>query len=365
MKSKLLHSLLAIICIIGLSSCGLEDLFHNDKLQEFSGDRLQIRINSVQWEAVDLERCKVEIAQMGEDLVLVSLQSILQDDPSVSLVCKTSNTQGTNYTFDGKHKFAQYKIELHGIVKNNRLDLRIEYVADYDVTGKWMLAEQDGAFMDLSVNVPDIRIEVQIPDDANFFGEPLPTNELNTLLAYSGMIVGAVEFSESGYLNLSLAPELIKDSGVQSSDIQGIAQYYTNGQLYIYARTSILYELLQLAVKSAQPVPPEPPFHQLALNYNLIGERLCIYLDKELLLNYFDHIANFLNNLTDEQLLTMISYMGLNTADFESIKEELGMALFVVIELRSIFKHEDAHFRGEINLIPWTPGTRPWTGLIA
>ena len=120
-----------------------------------------------------------------------------------------------------------------------------------------------------------------------------------------------------------------------------------------------------MAVKSAQPVPPEPPFHQLALNYNLIGERLCIYLDKELLLNYFDHIANFLNNLTDEQLLTMITYMGLNTADFECIKEELGMALFVIIELRSIFKHEDAHFRGEINLIPWTPGTRPWTGLIA
>lgn len=375
MKKTLFTALCAFALIIGLSSCSTDDSSPNKNNQTFSDENLSIRMNSVQWDPIDMGKSKVVISEQQPGKVTVELHSILQEAPLLRVACEKNGLgNGSLYSIEGEFDSPYFEIDLEGTVSDQKLDLRIEYEADYDITGKWMLAATSGEHLNIPMEIPSLSLDIRLPEDSSLTidSDPLPSEEelqallyeFNTMACSFGTLVDALEFSEAGYVNVYLTPEGQEMMNIQNSELHGFAQYYTQDYLYLYARTSLLMATAGSLSKASQPQQPDVPFFQLKLNYDLTGQNLRIYVDKALLSNYIDSIQELMQNMNPDDLATLLALIGGDPSDMAGLAEEIAYLLMILDEIDTVLQHPDTYILAEINLIPWTPGNRPWTGIL-
>lgn len=371
MKKNIVFILSCLLLVLGFASCSNHMNSPADEEQVFSQENLKISINSVQWEEPDKAKTYVKVTPLANNALTVSLHSILQEQPLVTLRCETDNSLGFDkYNFEGEQETPNYEIDVYGIVNNGKLDLRIDYESDYDITGRWMVAATSGLDMGLDMEVPDVRFELRFPEDATLGGEPLPSNEevqqlvfeVNNLLINLFAYTDALTFSEEGYVNLSLLPQGQELLGMQNTDLGNWLQYYTDNQstLTLFVRNSLLENAMEEMFKSAD-APAEAPFPEIKVPYTLNGQKLRIYMDKNTLLLYSGILWNILDDLSAEELARLANF---TQEDPEVILYALNEIKDMVEEFIQLFNHKDAHFSYEINLIPWTAGDRPWSELL-
>lgn len=361
-----------IFLLVGFSSCSNKVDDSQNAIQSFSQDNLKISINSVQWEDLDKAKSSVTITPMTEDRLMVNLQSILQDNPDLSLQCINNNSIGfEKYHFEGELETADYEIEVYGLVNNDCLDLRVDYEAKYDITRKWMIAATSGADLGLDFEVPDCRLEMRLPEGGYIDNEPIPSDaevqemvyDLNSMMVMLAAYVNAMDFTEEGYFNLSLIDLGQEMAGMQNAEMGNLLQYYTDNRscLTLYARTSLVTDFIENMCKSTAAEPNETPFPEFKLRYELNGQKLRIYLDKDTLLAYMAILWNILNDLDAEDLQLLSEFTG---EDLHHLLGQFRYIQSILEEFADLFSHEDAHFLLEVNLIPWTPGERPWSHLL-
>lgn len=358
MKKILLTAWLLALCLL---SCTQEDSPSRQAEGTYSGERLRVSLNSAVWAPEDYASAEIVVRSLDAGLVSVQFNNLLRDEKSFSTACSVIQTRsaGTDtgeYRLEGEYAGTGFFLNIDGRIAGGTLALELEYASSYDLAGRWMCGEREVCYEGNNLVLPDISLDMALPEGETFLGEPVPAADelqevlqsVNTVLRFGLTGLASVEFTGEGYINLRLTPGAEESLGILSEATHNQIRYFAHdGYLHGYLLPSTLK---QIAGGDGQL--PEGWVPDIIIPYTRSAGHLDIRITEAHAAVYAACLSVLVESLSYEDISGWMT------------EEEFRVLQAAVGDIVRLANHPDTRVDLRCSFIPWAEEERPWSGLL-
>lgn len=327
----------------------------------YSGECLRVSLNSAVWAPEDYASAEVVVRSLDAGMVSVLFNNVLRDEKSFSTTCsviqtRSAGTDSGEYRLEGEYAGTGFSLNIDGRISGGTLVLDLEYASSYDFAGRWMCGEREVRIEGNNLILPDISLDMTLPEGETFLGEPVPAADelqeylrsVNTVLRFGMTGLSSIDFTAEGYINIRLTSEAEESLGVSSETTHNLIRYFAHdGYLHGYLLPSALKRLAGEDVQLPEGWVPE-----IIIPYTWSAGHLDIRITEAHTAVYAACLSVLVESLSYEEVSGWMT------------EEEFRVLQAAVGDIVRLANHPDTRVDFRCSFIPWSEGERPWSSLV-